>query len=154
MKAKKCFTCGIKKPIDKFGTNKVKPDGKTTSCKDCLRSKTDQRRRSLKLMIKGVPLHLIDEFKQKHSNWESKGFPVHLRPVLVGNEIITLIQKKQSGFMRKGTQVLMMKKGVIVQKFESIAHASRKTGIGHSLLKWLNDTGTEKNGFTYKIQKS
>lgn len=152
MKTKKCITCHEEKTVDYFGRASNRPDGKNNSCIACCRMKTFQRRRSLDFVLKGCPMFMKEKMIEMFNEWQDAGFPEFKRPVVVGERVMTMAEKKNSGYLRKGKEIQKIKKGIVVETFNSIRHAMRQTSMSFGELKFLCETGTEKNGFIYRVK--
>lgn len=138
---KKCNKC--KESGVEFSKNKHLADGFSKTCKKCLKEITQERRRRLDVMLKGVEVKFHAKFKELHKQWTNDGFPPHSKPVVVGSKCLTFIESKGVLRSRMRSQVVLV--GDVDLVFYSISQASRETGDSRLYIKWSadNDSCTE-----------
>jgi hypothetical protein len=140
---KKCNKC---KEGTVFSVNRYKEDGLSDTCKKCSKEITQARRRKLDVMLVGISSQYVIKFKKLHKAWKADGFTPHLKPVIVENKCVTVIESKDLRRSRKRGEVVCVGVDGKESRFESISHAMRSTGDSRLYIKWSSDTGTNMEG--------
>ena len=142
---KKCKNC--KEVRDDFSKNRYSTDGHSSTCKECSKILTQMSRRRLSVMIKRVDKKHHETFSQLHRRWMLDGYPPHLKPLVVNDQVMTKSESKGIVVSRSRTKVEMITAdGDVVKTFGSISHAMRETGASRVYIKWSSDNESEIDG--------